>query len=190
MVASNSTLEIGVIAEEVNDVEVLYELTSKIIAEESFSFRRFVGHGCGKLRRKCTAWAANLLRRGCTHLVVLHDCDRNNEAKLRRDLENAIADQKFVGNLVLIPVEELEAWLLSDAAAIKKTFNMKRIPKIPKDTEKIESPKEFLEDVVRRNSKTTYLNTIHNKRIAVNVRLASVGRCASFRPYPEFIRNT
>ena len=53
MADSNSRFTIGVIAEEVNDVEVLYEMTCKIVSENSFSFKLFVGHGCGKLRRKC-----------------------------------------------------------------------------------------------------------------------------------------
>ncbi len=187
MAAWNSTLKIGVIAEELNDVEVLYALTCKIVAEDSFCFRRFVGHGCGKIRRKCTAWALNLLQRGCTHLVVLHDLDRNDEAALRHDLDGAIANLEFESSLVLIPVEELEAWLLSDPTAIKNTFKIRRMPKIPKDTEGISSPKEFLADIVKRHSKTTYLNTIHNKRIAANARLSSVRQCPSFKPYPSFL---
>ena len=187
MAASNNTLRIGVIAEEINDVEVLYELTCKIIAENTFSFRRFIGHGCGKVRRKCAAWSANLMARGCTHLVVLHDLDRHNEEELRKQLETSIAQQNFKGKLVLIPIEELEAWLLSDPIAIKKSFNMQKVPKIRKNVESIPSPKEYLAKIVDRNSKTTYLNTIHNKRIARNVKLTSVKRCGSFKPYPKFI---
>ena len=92
MADSSKSLKIGVIAEEKNDVEVLYELTCKIINEREFSFKQFVGHGCGKLRRKCGAWAVNLLRRGCTHLVVVHDLDKRNESELRAELDSAIKD--------------------------------------------------------------------------------------------------
>lgn len=188
MVASTRKLTIGVIAEEKNDVEVLYELTRKIIAEKSFSFRHFVGHGCGKIRRKCAPWATNLLSRGCTHLVVLHDLDRNDELKMRSDLEQAISNIAFDASLVLIPVEELEAWLLSDPLAVRTTFKMRKTPKIPKNTERIASPKEFLADIVNRFSNTTYLNTIHNRKIALNINLESVARCRSFTPYPQFLQ--
>ncbi len=73
-------MRIGIIAEEASDVEVLYELTCKLMNENMFSFKKFIGHGCGKLHRKCTAWAENLLLRGCSHLVVIHDLDNNDEA--------------------------------------------------------------------------------------------------------------
>jgi hypothetical protein len=60
MGASKKSIKIGVIAEESNDVEVLYEYTGKLIPANTFSFAQFVGHGCGKLRRKCRAWAGEL----------------------------------------------------------------------------------------------------------------------------------
>lgn len=44
-------MRIGVIAEEASDIDVLYELTCKLTKENMFSFKRFIGHGCGKLRK-------------------------------------------------------------------------------------------------------------------------------------------
>jgi len=70
------SIRIGIIAEEQNDVEVMYALTCKLTAENNFSFRKFVGYGCGKLRKKCRAWAENLVAGGCTHLVVLSEVCR------------------------------------------------------------------------------------------------------------------
>jgi len=99
-------MKIGVIAEDNNDVDVLYEITCKLTKENSFSFKKFVGHGSGMLRRKCTAWAKNLLLRGCTHLVVLHDLDENNENELRKKLNDCVKNIKFKGYVILIPVKE------------------------------------------------------------------------------------
>jgi hypothetical protein len=126
---------IGVIAEEVNDVDVLYELTCKIIDESTFAFKKFVGHGCGTLRRKCGAWADILLARGCTHLVVIHDLDRNDESVLRSQLEDSVKNVKFEGYVILIPVREIEAWLLYDEKAIQNVFNIAKCTKLTNNPE-------------------------------------------------------
>ena len=141
-------VRIGVIAEEQNDVDVIYELTCKIIKENHFSFLRFLGHGCGKVRRKCCIWGQNLVDRGCSHIVVLHDLDRRDEKELRTMLEKEIGNVNTGHQVVLIPTEELEAWLLSDTKSLKAVFNMRKEPKVSKSPEKISSPKEFLAKVV------------------------------------------
>ena len=88
---------------------------------------------------------------------------------------------------MLIPVEETEAWLLADPDAIRAVFNMRGTPRIPKRPETIKDPKEFLREIVSRNSKSHYINTIHNRRIAAEQRLESLSRCPSFSRYPAFL---
>lgn len=188
MAGSIKAVKIGVIAEEKNDVDTIYELTRKIIKENRFSFTHFIGHGCGKLRKKCRAWADNLFDRGCTHLIVVHDLDKNDEKNLRTMLGNEIKDVKFKRTIILIPIEELDAWLLCDAEALKATFNMKKITKVPKSPEKIASPKEYLGELINKNSKAQYLNTVHNRRIAGNITIKSLVKCSSFSPFPVFLR--
>ena len=181
-------VQIGVIAEEQNDVDVLYEFTSKLIAENKFKFSKFVGHGCGMLRRKCGAWAKNLASRGCTHLVVMHDLDNRNEAELRRELCDAI--KKFDNSLILIPILELEAWLLCDAVAIKKTFGVTKHLKTPANPERVVNPKEKLRDIVYKSCKKRYINTIHNKKIAAAIQVKHLKACSSFSSYPNFIKES
>lgn len=180
-------VRIGVIAEELNDVEVLYELTCKLVPENSFSFSKFVGHGSGTLRRKCRAWARNLVERGCTHLVVLHDLDRCDEASLRDELLATIADLPFRGSVILIPVEEIEAWLLSDAEALQSTFHMRRRPRIPASPERVPSPKEYIRVLVWKSCRKRYVHTIHNRRVARELRVERLVVCPSFNPYPPFV---
>lgn len=182
-------IHIGVIAEEHNDIDVLYHFTSKLIPENSFSFSKFVGHGCGKLRRKCRAWAQNLIRRGCSHLVVMHDLDDNEESVLRQQLEQSVHDIAFTGSLIVIPVQEVEAWLLCDATALRNVFSMKKQPKLPARPERIRSPKEHLRALVWKASKKHYVNTIHNRRIASSMLIESLEVCKSFAPYPRFLQD-
>lgn len=180
-------VRIGVIAEEQNDVDVIYELTCKLIKENQFSFLRFLGHGCGKVRRKCRVWAQNLIDRGCSHIVIVHDLDKRDEKELRAMLEKEIKDVNLGQQVILIPNEELEAWLLSDPKSLRTVFNMRRLPKVPKSPEKISGPKEFLANVVRQNSKSLYLNTVHNRRIARSLSISTLNRCPSFSLYPKFL---
>lgn len=182
-------MKIGVIAEDVSDVEVLYELTCKLIRENSFSFNKFVGHGGGTLRRKCAAWAKNLFLQGCTHLVVLHDLDDKNENELRSELVGYVRNIRYVGCIILIPVREIEAWLLVDDKAIKQVFSMSKRPKLPRKPEEIMHPKKKLRDIVWKETKKRYVNTIHNRKIANASRITRLRTCRSFRPYPVFIKS-
>ena len=188
MAASNKATRIGVIAEERNDIDVLYEFAAKIITEKEFSFSRFCAHGCGKLRRKCSSWARNLIDRGCSCLVIMHDRDQNDEQKIRNLLEKEIKDVNITHKIILIPVEELEAWLLSDENALKEIFNMAKTPKIPHHPETVSNPKEFLASLVRKNSRAQYINTVHNQKIARAIKIAKLGCCPSFAAFPSFLR--
>jgi len=180
-------VHIGIMAEAQNDIDVLYQLTCKLVAENSFRFYKFIGHGCGKLRRKCNAWAKNLIQRGCTHLVVMHDLDEGDASKLLEELNQAIESLSFDGSLILIPIQEVEAWLLCDASALKQVFNMKKIPRVPAEPERIREPKEHLRDLVRKSCGKYYVNTIHNAKIAAKMRVTSLKACGSFSPYPKFL---
>lgn len=183
-------MNIGVIAEEVNDVEVLYEFTCKLVEENKFSFKKFVGHGCGKLRKKCTAWAKDLMRRGCSHLVVIHDLDEFNESSLRTELTNSVHHINFDKYVILIPIKEIEAWLLTDATALKTVFNMSKLPNLPKSPELLQDPKQSLFEIVYKDVKKRYVNTIHNKNIAAEIRLSNMKNCRSFQPYTAFMRES
>ena len=180
-------MHIGVIAEDRSDIEVLYALTCKLVEPSAFSFKPFIGQGCGKIRRKCAAWAKNLLERGCSHLIVIHDLDTKVEKTLRRDITQCIRGLRFRGYIVLIPVREIESWLLADPEAIRKTFNLEKIPNIPKHPETILRPKEYLRDIVWKYGRKQYVNTIHNRRIADYVLIDRLPACASFSAYPPFV---
>lgn len=187
MAGLEKAIKIGVIAEENNDVEILYQYTAKLIAENRFTFSQFVGHGCGKLRQKCRAWADNLLQRGCKSLVIMHDSDGGDENALRQELDKSIKGIGATCLVVLIPIQEAEAWLLADPNAISKVFKMQKVPRISKHPETIKNPKEFLGDIVEKGSKSHYVNTVHNQKIAAEQAIETLDRCPSFSRYQEFI---
>ena len=164
-------------------------ILEKYLAKSSFAVRKFVGNGCGKLRKKCAAWARLLAAAGCDHIIVVHDLDRNNEADLRAAIESSVSKENFPNSIVVIPIEEIEAWLLADVDAIKTVFGLSKTPKAISNCEEVSSPKEHLRDLVWRLGRKRYLNTTHNQKIAKSMSVSSLQRCPSYLPLESYIRN-
>jgi len=178
---------VGVIAEDQSDVEVINEIIAKI-ATNSYGVKRFVGHGCGKLRAKARMWAENLYQRGCRLLIVVHDLDTSSLNALREQILAAVTPCPIPIYLVVIPIRELEAWLLADHQAIRAAFKIKASVPMIRNPEALIRPKEHLRNLVeQRLGKGSYVNTIHNKRIAEKSSVINLRRCTSFRPLECFL---
>jgi hypothetical protein len=179
-------VKIGIIAEDDSDVGVVSALTLTLLKPRVVGFKKFVGGGCGKLRRKCAAWAVNLVEQGCPWLVVVHDLDRNNEADLRTELGRSIAQAGAAASVVLIPRREIEAWLLYDGAAIASAFREALRPRLPGNPESLPDPKNYLRELVWARYRKTYLTTVHNAAIAKRTNTALLRRSTSFSPHFTF----
>lgn len=184
---SEMKLILGVIAEERGDINVLEKLTEKIIQPNKFSIKPFVSHGSGKLRNKCSSWISILSRRGCTHFVVLHDLDDKELTQLQQTLSTLVPKDFSSKTLVLIPVREIESWLMCDPKAIMEVFGMRDTPKLPSHPEAEVDAKKALSVAVYLASKKQYVNTIHNARIAEAMALSALSKCESFGDYPKFL---
>src|SRR5712671_6506045 len=126
------SVKIGIIAEDQSDVAVTAELISKLIPRNRFSIRSFVGHGCGKIRAKCREWANQLRSRGCQALILVHDLDLCSLTKLRKALDTAITPCPITPHVIVIPIQEIEAWLLCDPHALRRVFSLKKAPSLPR----------------------------------------------------------
>jgi hypothetical protein len=177
----------GIIAEDDSDVAVLREITSSLLKPHRIGFKRFVGNGCGKLRRKCGAWARNLVQQGCRWIVVVHDLDVHDEEGLRAELTAAVVPAGAQASVVLIPKREIEAWLLYDGHAIAEAFREKHRPKLPGNPESLRDPKKHLRDSIWKTYRKEYLNTVHNCLIAKYIKLSLLERSASFAPHVNFV---
>jgi hypothetical protein len=179
-------MKIGIIAEDKSDVAVMKALTLKLLRPQVPGFKRFVGDGCGKLRRKCGAWAKNLVQQGCCCVLVVHDLDQYNESNLRAQLSSAVGSANARAWVVLIPRREIEAWLLYDPGAIAKAFSEKVAPKLKGNPESLTDPKKHLSELVWRTYHKQYLNTIHNERVASAIAIARLRSSSSFAPHFAF----
>jgi hypothetical protein len=180
---------IGLIAEDSSDVEVINELIRKIAAGRQFTIKKFVGHGCGKIRGKCLQWAQALKNQRCSSVILLHDLDNKSLPELEKQLKDSFRPCPIKKNVIIIPVQEIEAWLLCDEVAIKKALNLKDKVTHVANPESIVDPKKRLEEIIYlRSGKTKrYINTIHNRKIAAEISLTKLRRCKSFSPLEKFL---
>lgn len=182
---------LGFIAEDISDIEVLKILTKKLTSKP-FAVSHFVGKGCGPLAKKSPGWCRVLLIKECHHVVLVHDLDRNNLVQLRQKLEGILLGAPQRTKSVVIPIEELEAWLLSDEQAIAKALNLDKVPALVHHPEGIPSPKEYIGDMVRKisNKQKQYVNTVHNRLIAGSLDIAKLRKkCPSFKKFEEFVQS-
>lgn len=182
---------IGIIAEDNSDFETSRTLIKRIIKKDNIAFKKAIGNGCGKIKRKAVDYSKDLKNRGCNLLILLHDLDRNQLALLKAELENKLVDSHISNYFVCIPIEEIEAWLLSDPNGIKEALNLRKAPNVKGLPEQIPSPKEKLEELVSicSNKEKVYLNTQHNEKIAQKISIDTVKqKCNSFLLLHDFLQ--
>ena len=180
---------IGIIAEDASDINTIDVFIRKI-TNAKYSIKSFRGDGCGKIVGKCHAWSQNLFEQGCRYLLIFHDLDMNNLTQLRAKLASALGDSPIERHLIVIPVREIEAWLLADHAAITAAMKLKTAQKSIANPETIQNPKERLARLVYEKSQHArrYINTVDNVKIANESKPANLlMRCPSFVPFYNFI---
>jgi Domain of unknown function (DUF4276) len=181
---------IGLIVEDNSDFFSIKTLISRIVEKDNLTFKKAIGNGCGKMKRKALSYANNLSQKGCDLVILVHDLDRNKHIELQKELETLMKSSNAKNTFVCIPIEEIEGWFLSDLKGIKESFQLDRIPKITGNPETIKSPKEKLEDIVLHysNKSKVYLNTKHNNLLSNKICLDKMKKkCQSFSSLYDFV---
>jgi hypothetical protein len=180
----------GVIGEHRSDVETLTILIRRIAGNSSIRVKRVGYNGCAELRRKGARQLENLARLGCTRFVVCHDADGPDAKPRRDDVERLITKPAGVQDCcIVIPVQEIEAWLLADLPAAKNIFTG-WVPPTIANPESIASPKEYLTHLSKAGlTKPRYHHATHNVQLAEYISIDRVqGACPSFRTLFAFVR--
>jgi len=182
--------KIGLIAEDESDSQVIRAIIAKMVPLRKFKLVPVHGRGCGKIRGKCKHWAGNLLARGCKYLIIVQDLDCKSLNDLKEELKNALSPCPIADYVVVIPVQTIEAWLLSDVDAIQKALNLQARPNDVPGPEGLLDPKAKLRDVIYFSSQKTkrYVNTVHNGKIATQANLDRLQTCQSFLPLQTFVQ--
>ncbi|HEX2569079.1 MAG TPA: hypothetical protein VH877_05915 [Polyangia bacterium] len=185
-------LMLGVLAEDLNDCDVIDTLVGRIFAERQIPAGRYKVHkrgsqGCAKLRRKAEPWMRELATRGCRHIILVHDRDRHDEAQLRAQL-SALAVPGGVERHVCIPVEEIEAWFFASSKALELICREDAARHVHSSPHLIRSPKEKLKELSLGANRKPRHSENDNAKLAEVLELdACARRCAAFRELRSFL---
>ncbi len=189
-------MRFAVLGEDKSDVESLAAIIKKLFGGKTenpnISVKGKGFGGCGELCKKGAGAITSFLRDDhSTRFVICHDADGPNPKPARNKVMNMIVKpaglNKSNNKLILIPVQEFEAWLIADEEALATTIQTLQI-KAVSEPERQESPKEWLIDKSRKRREASYFPRTHNSKIAKELNLDKVAKkCPSFRPLVEFV---
>ncbi|PPD48261.1 MAG: hypothetical protein CTY16_06025 [Methylobacter sp.] len=184
----------AVIAEDTNDFACLKVLIRRLANDKSIVIKGKGYMGCGEMLNKGKRDLQNYAKQGCTKFIICYDKDRESKQKRYEDVITKIikpANLKKAHNLIciLIPTEEIEAWILADIKAIAKIIPTWQPTQEFHQPETVISPKEHLTRLSRdHRSKPLYIYTLHNEKVLEHVDLDIVKKkCPSFIDLAVFV---
>ena len=182
----------GILGEASSDVATLVVLIRRLADDHRLKIKPKGYDGCGEMLRKGANQLQLFRRLGCNRFIVCHDSDGPDPAPKRREVQNRIVKPSGVGDdcCIVVPVQELEAWILADIECACKIFPSWR-PLAIQNPEGISRPKEYLEKLSRQSShRPRYSHATHNEKMAEQLDHAKVEqKCPSFRVLAEFVRS-
>ncbi len=185
-------IKMGIIAEDESDIKTL-KVFIRRVTDLRFKIRGHSTNGCGRLMNKCSNIAYYLMSKGVSHLIICQDLDTDDSKKLAYLKMELLQKVSIIPNhdnivCIVIPIQEIEAWFLSDVSVLKKNFSGFKMSKI-NHPENIRSPKEVIQKASRTdNWKPRYVNTIHNEELAKDINIDKIWKkCPAFRPFYQFI---
>jgi hypothetical protein len=181
----------GVLGENNSDTATLKELIRRIAADDRLPIMTKGYEGGAEMLRKGAVQLQLFADLDCNRFVICYDADHNDPELCRRLIHERVVLKSGIALpcCVVIPVQELEAWILADIEAAKNIFTSWS-PEPVRSPELIESPKEHIEKLSRdAKRKPRYSHATHNERMAKHIDLGKVhSACPSFRPLYDFVR--
>lgn len=181
----------GILGEDQSDVATLAVLVRRLACNDGLRVLRRGFDGCGQMLRKGARELRAFQQLNCRRFIVCHDADGPDPGPARRLVREKVVAPARLGDdcCIVVPVQELEAWILADIECATRIFTSWQ-PSSIQNPEAIESPKEHLEKLSRQgNHRPRYSHATHNERMAKYLDLDRVARkCPSFRVLSAFVR--
>jgi Domain of unknown function (DUF4276) len=187
----------GIMGEDDSDVATLKVLIQRLAERHRLRcpvFSKKGYNGWAQMFRKGVAQLQLFDELQCAKVVICYDADGPEEKakERRRKVEREIITPSKVAArcFALVPVQELEAWILADLDAVKKLITSLKVPKEFSSPERVRNPKEKLITICRcpLTRKQRYSPPQDNERVAPHLDLKVVEKkCPSFSSFVEFI---
>jgi hypothetical protein len=182
----------GILGEHDSDANTLKVLVRKLVGNDSLTVKAKGYGGCGKLLKDGARDLRLFKELMLTRFIVCHDAD-GPDPNENRDLvmERIVRPSGLAQDCcIVIPVQELEAWILADIECAPKVFGSWRPAPIP-NPEGIPKPKEYIERLCYSDKpRRRYKHAVDNERMARHLDVEKVARkCAEFSKLRTFVRN-
>jgi hypothetical protein len=182
----------GVIAEDPSDVGTLEVLIRRLSNNLALPLKGKGYGGCAEMLRKGANQLQLFAGLGCKRFVICYDADGPDPTARQQEVLDRIITPSALPRgscLALVPVQEIESWILADIHQAVPHVIRAWHPDEVRNPEGIASPKEYLAQLSRgSNRKPRYVHTIHNLQVARHLHLDTVARkCKSFRHLVRFI---
>jgi hypothetical protein len=181
-----------VLGEAKSDAETIKALVLRLAGRPKTRVNAVGANGCGDLLNTGARRLRALRDLGWRRFVISYDADNHDPKERRAEVVRTIAEPAQITEdcCIVIPVQEIEAWILADIEAVSKVFPSWRPKPTKRNPETIASPKEYLESQSRlTNKKPIYAHATHNELVAKHLQLDVVAkRCPSFRPLVAFVK--
>jgi hypothetical protein len=179
----------GVLGEDPSDVEMVRVLIRRIADNKAVRVSIKGYEGCAQMLRKGATQLVLFRELGCKWFIVVYDADGPEwQPRYREVLDRIVKPSGVQAFAIIIPVQEIEAWVLADVECASRIFTGWRPDSVP-NPENITNPKEYLERLSRASDRRPrYAHATHNPRIAEYLDLAKVARkCISFAKLVQFV---
>lgn len=182
---------IGILAEDRSDADALKVIVRRLSSTPNVTVKAKGFSGCGELCRKAGAYLNDFETQGITRVVICHDADGPDPGPALAKVHEGLRQRGVAlggSRRIIVPVQELEAWIIADEAAIAAVIPLLRIRPVARP-ETQGSPKEWLiGESSRGRSRPLYVPTTYNARVAEHLDFAKVSaKCPSFNPLMTFV---
>ena len=182
----------GVIGEADSDAATLKVLIRKITNNKSLKVLVKDYNGCGEILKQGSRQLQAFSGLGCKKFVVCHDADGPDPSAKYNEIQNRVITPSGCDDCcIVIPVHEIEAWILADIDKVAKFISPSWTPSAyDGDPEAVSDAQEYIEKMSRNSKKRPrYSHTTDNAAVAEHLDLDRVKkRCKSFRPFIEFVQ--
>lgn len=182
---------LAIFGEAKSDTEMLKVLVRRLAGDSKLPVKPKSYTSCSHLVRKIKGDLIAFERLGYSRFIICYDADGPNPNPRYDQMKKIVKDSGVSSCCILIPVEEIEAWILADVKAVTKLFpSWFPPPKIISSPESVTDPKETLIRLSRISGKKPLYDYVNdNHRIAHHLDLERVFKlCPSFVPLREFMQ--